>query len=149
MPFVSVTRLRARSMRFLPAILLHTWRIRKQLKRSSGFLGGYLASGPRLALWTVTLWEDQIAMRAFRSERAHLRAMPELMGSCDEASYVNWTSEGAAIPEPNEAANRLKFGHTSKLRFPSAAQASGEPWPDGKVPRYGASLQSSKSCRES
>lgn len=140
MGFVSVTRLRARGLRFLPTILLHTWLTRRQLQQSSGFLGGYLATGPGLALWTVTLWKDQVSMRAFRNAQAHLRAMPDLIGSCDEASYVHWTSASQEIPEPGEAADRLKLGQTSKLRFPSPAHASGEPWPDGKVPRKGANL---------
>lgn len=140
MAFASVTRLRARSFRFLPTILLHTWRTKRQLRQSGGFLGGYLATGPGLALWTVTLWEDEISMLAFRNAQAHLRAMPDLIGSCDEASYAHWTSATGNIPDPGEAAERLRQGRTSKLRFPSPAHASGETWPDRKVPREGASL---------
>ena len=140
MAFISVTRLRPRSIRFLPIIVLHTWRSRKQLKGAQGFLGGYLASGSRFALWTVTAWTDEASMRAYRNTGSHLRAMPRLIDVCDEASVVHWTSENGTIPEPVDAAERMKAGRLAKLRYPSAAHASGHCWPDGIVPRKGPLL---------
>lgn len=140
MTFASVTRLRPRSVRFLPGILMHTWRTRKQLEKADGFLGGYLATSPGLALWTITLWRDETAMRSFRNAQSHLRAMPTLIRACAEASVVNWNDAGEVIPEPSEAAERLKSGRTSKLRYPSTAHAAGDAWPDAKVPRKGPSL---------
>lgn len=141
MAFVSVTRLRPRSLRFLPAVAFHTWRSRSQVKRAEGFLGGYLASGPKLALWTVTVWADEAAMMAYRNGSPHLKAMPKLIGSCDEASVVHWKAENASVPSPDEAAERMRQGRTSKVRYPSRAQRAGNPWPDGKVPVKGPGLQ--------
>jgi hypothetical protein len=140
MAFVSVTRLRPRSLRFLPGVALHTWRSRRQLRRAPGFLGGYLASGPHLTLWTVTVWQDEAAMRAYRNAAPHLKAMPKLIGWCDEAAVVHWTADDSAIPSPAEAAERMKGGRLSKVRHPSPGHAAGDPWPDGKVPLKGPAL---------
>jgi hypothetical protein len=149
MAFVSVTRLRPRRARFLPAILLHTWRSRRQLRRAEGFLGGYLATSRGTtpwtpALWTVTLWRDEPAMRAFRNSGAHLKAMPLLIGACDEAAVTHWQSEHAEAPEPAKVAERMRGGRVSKVRHPSPEHAAGEAWPDGRVPVRGARLNLGK-----
>lgn len=140
MAFISVTRLRPRSLRFLPGVALHTWRSRRQLKGVPGFLGGYLGSGPNLALWTVTVWTDEGAMRAYRDAAAHFKAMPKLVGWCAEASVVHWTTDCSLVPSPDEAAERMKAGRTSKLRHPAPGHAAGDPWPDRAVPFRGPGL---------
>ena len=140
MTFVSVTRLRPRSLRFLPTIAFHTWRSRRQLKRTKGFIGGYLGAGPKFALWTVTVWTDEASMRAYRNASSHLKAMPKLVESCAEASVVHWSTDNTLIPSPSEVAERMKQGRTSKLRYPTPQHAAGCPWPDGKVPFKGPGL---------
>ena len=140
MAFISVTRLRARSIRFLPTIVLHTLRSRKQLREAPGFIGGYLATSPQWAFWTVTVWTDEASMKAYRNSGSHLRAMPKLIGSCDEAAVAHWTSAGPVIPQPDEVARQIEGGRTSKVRYPSAAHAAGQCWSDGQVPRKGPSL---------
>lgn len=140
MPLVSVTRLRPRSIRFLPTVILHSWRSKKQLRGASGFMGGYLASGPKFALWTVTVWADEASMRSYRNSKSHVKAMPKLIGSCDEAAVVHWEQDAATIPEPSEAAERMKHGRLSKVKHPSAAHVAGDCWPDGMVPRMGPRL---------
>ena len=140
MAFVSVTRLRVRGFRFLPTIALHTWRSRRQLRGAEGFIGGYLATGPRLTLWTVTVWANEAAMRAYRNAAPHLKAMPKLIRACDEAAVVHWTSGDGAVPSPAEAAERMKAGRLSKVRHPSADHLAGEAWADGEVPARGPGL---------
>jgi hypothetical protein len=139
-PYVSVTRLRARGPRFLPRLALHTWRSARQIRSSEGFIGGYLAIGPRITMWTVTVWRDVNAMRGFRNTSWHLKAMPALLDSCDEAAVTSWTSEDTAVPEPEAAAERMATGRPSKVRNPSPAHASGQTWPDRQVPRRGPTL---------
>jgi hypothetical protein len=138
--FVSVTRLRARHIGFLPRLAWHTWRSTRQIRRSKGFLGGYLAIGPRSTMWTVTVWSDSAAMRAFRNTSWHLKAMPTLIVSCDEGAVVNWEAEELVPPAPEAAAERMRMGKPSKVRHPSAAHAAGIAWPDGRVPRKGPVL---------
>jgi hypothetical protein len=136
MPLTSVTRLRLRSPRFLPAFLLHTWRSARQAQRSSGYLAGYFALGSGLTFWTVTTWADAEAMRAYRNGGAHVRAMPRLIGWCSEASVAHWEQGGTEPPLPTEAARRLgSEGKLSKVRQPTAAHVSGATWPDAIEPR--------------
>jgi len=80
-------------------------------------------------------------MRAYRNGAAHLKAMPKLMASCDEAAVVHWTSDTNDVPQPPEVAERMRQGRTSKLRHPSAAHTAGNTWPDGKVPLKGPVLR--------
>ena len=123
-------------------LAFHTWRSSRQIVRADGFLGGYLASGPGMALWTVTVWVDGAATRAYRNSAEHLRAMPVLIGSCDEAAVAHWFAEDVALPSPAAAAAALKEGgRTSKLRHPSPGHAAGDTVPDDKAPARGPSLR--------
>jgi hypothetical protein len=131
----SVTRLRLRAWRLVPAFLYRAFRSQRQAERSDGFLGGYVAMAPRRAFWTVTLWRDAEAMHAYRRAGAHLAAMPKLLDWCDEAAVAT-LADVEALPEPEEAARRLAAeGRLSKVRHPSEAHAGGAVCPDGAVPR--------------
>jgi hypothetical protein len=139
---ISVTRLRIRRIRYLPAFFFHFLGSQRQLRRSDGFLGGYTALGKGLVFWTVTAWRDANAMRAFRRTDAHLKAMPKLLKWCDEASVASLQDAGAVPLEPAEAARRLRLdGRISKVSNPSPAQARGELWPDGILPRRGSPIR--------
>jgi hypothetical protein len=135
MPFVSVTRLRPHRLWHAPGLVVDSLRIARQIRRTAGFLGGYLAIGKGLSFWTVSVWEGAAAMVAFRNNGAHREAMPRLIRICDEASYAHWDQPEAAPPCPAEAALRLaSAGKLSKVRYPSADQNAGRPWPDGMAP---------------
>ncbi len=122
MAFVSLTRLHLRSLRFFPAFLWHTLASTRQIKRAPGFLAGRLGSDSSLAFWTVTVWRDQAAMNAYRTSGPHQRAMPKLIGWCDEASIANWTQETPDVPGWTEAHRRMASeGRRSKVRYPSPA----------------------------
>ena len=122
MVFVSITRLRVRSWRFMPAFAAHTLRTNFQVKRAEGFAGGGLLPDRKLTFWTMTLWQDQAAMRAYITTGAHLKAMPKLLEWCDEASVVHWTQDEPNLPSWNEADHRMRAeGRVSKVRHPSAA----------------------------
>ena len=98
--------------------------------------------GKGLVFWTVTEWGDAKAMQAYRRTGAHLKAMPKLLEWCDEASVAT-LEDASEIPiEPAEAARRLRLdGRISKVRKPSPAQARGELWPDGILPRRGSPIR--------
>ncbi len=117
MVFVSVTRLRIRSVRFLPAFLLHSARAVRQIERAPGFRGGALLADRGWAFWTVTAWDDQQSMRSSLDAGAHRAAMPRVSGWCDEASVVHWEQPDGALPTWDEADGRMRReGRPTPLR---------------------------------
>jgi hypothetical protein len=100
-----------------------------------------LAGGPGRAFWTITVWRDEAAMRAYRLADSHGSAMPKLLEWCDEAAMAHWEQPGAALPPIADAARGLgERGRVSKVRHPSPAHAQKKSWPDGKVPPGGTRL---------
>jgi heme-degrading monooxygenase HmoA len=125
MPLISLTRLRVRSFRYLPGFLWDTFQSVRQVQRSPGFLGGRLLVNSGYVFWTMTAWQDEAAMNAYRTSGAHRQAMPELLNWCDEAAVVHWTEESAEIPEWQQAEQHMsENGRLSKVNHPSAVQAS-------------------------
>jgi hypothetical protein len=143
---LSITRLRLRSWRFVPAFLYYSVRSQRQACRSPGIIDGYVAQGPTLVFWTVTMWEDVAAMRAYRASGAHRSALPKLAQWCDEACTASLTVDLEKAPVPAVAADFLvSDGRIFKVAKPSVAQARGENWPDGVVPSVGGRITSDKS----
>ena len=103
MPFVSVTRLRIRSVRFLPFFFLSAVRSQHQVKASPGFVGGAFLADQSRTFWTMTGWNDEASMRRFMTSGAHKAAMPRLMRWCDEASVVHWEQTADELPTWGEA----------------------------------------------
>ncbi|MGA9393602.1 MAG: DUF3291 domain-containing protein [Candidatus Sulfotelmatobacter sp.] len=118
--FVSVTRLRVRSAIYLPAFVWETFLSQWQVLRATGFRGGRLLIDARLTFWTLTLWENDRAMKVFRGSGAHAKVMPRLAKWCDEASYAHWASEIDSVPEWQDAYEHLvKDGRLSRVERPS------------------------------
>ena len=116
----SVTRLRVRSLLNLPAFMWMTIFTQRQIVRAPGLIGGGLLLDRHRTFWTLTVWENEKAMKAFRGTGAHARAMPKLAAWCDEAAYAHWESQGATIPEWKEAYLRLvSEGKLSRVAKPS------------------------------
>lgn len=124
MMFISLTRLRIRSFRFLPAFALHLMRTRRQIRSASGFKHGALLADRSLAFWTMTAWESQECMRRYMNSGPHKKAMPHLLHWCDEASVAHWVQPDAALPDWSEAHRRMRSeGRPSKVLHPSAHHA--------------------------
>ena len=127
MPFISITRLRVRSLLYLPAFLWQALGSLRQSQRSRGFLGGRVLREARNTFWTVTAWDDDAAMNAFRTSGAHGQAMPKLLDWCDEASVAHWIQPTTELPTRLEAHRRmLAEGRLSKVSHPSPAQLAKE-----------------------
>jgi Domain of unknown function (DUF3291) len=125
MVFVSLTRLRLRSIRFVPVFALNAFRSVAQIRKSSGFRGGATLADRSWTFWTMTLWDSQENMRAFMNSGAHKRAMPRLLHWCDEASVAHWTQPDASLPSWTEANEKLRqLGRPSKVLNPSPNHAS-------------------------
>ena len=116
----SVTRLRLRSVMFLPMFVWRTILSQRQLERAEGFLGGRLLVDPGMTFWTLTVWESELAMRGFRGSGAHARVMARLPEWCDEAAYGHWVQTGDQIPTWEEAYERLVAeGRLARVAHPT------------------------------
>src|SRR6185295_19698836 len=93
MVFISVTRLRVRSARFLFPFLWAVFFIRRQLVRAEGNRGFQLRNESQMTFWTLSAWADEAAMKAFMLSGPHRKSMPKLMEWCDEASVGHWLQE--------------------------------------------------------
>ena len=79
------------------------------------------------AFWTVTLWQDEQAMRQYMGSGAHKQAMPKLVDWCNEAASVHWVQDDATLPTWEQAKLKLKTsGRLFKVKHPSAAYKTGE-----------------------
>jgi hypothetical protein len=123
MPFVSITRLRVRSWRYLPAFLLQSFRSAYQAKHAAASLAVTILRDANQVFWTCTMWIDEAAMRAFMRSGAHRRVMPHLAKWCDEAALAHWTQNAPEPPSWHEAHQRLRQGgRRSRVNHPSLAQ---------------------------
>ena len=118
--FVSLTRLKIRSVRFLPFFFLHALGTMRQVRKAPGLQTGAVLNDRQWTFWTMTAWDTQANMRQFMNSGAHKRVMPHLLNWCDEASVAHWEQEDGALPSWTGAAERMrKQGRPSKVRFPS------------------------------
>src|SRR5579864_1366891 len=116
----SVTRLRVRSLRYVPAFLWMTFLSQRQVARAPGFLGGRLLMDAHWTFWTLTTWENEHAMKAFRGSGPHAKVMPHLVKWCDEAAYAHWSPAGDSVPSWLEACQHLVAeGRLSRVAHPS------------------------------
>jgi hypothetical protein len=121
---VSLTRLRIRSVRFVPGFFWYAVRSTRQTAKAAGFLDGSLLADRRWTFWTMTAWESQEKMRAYMISGAHKAAMPHLLHWCDEASVAHWSQETAKLVPWEEADRRMReTGRPSKVLHPSADHA--------------------------
>ena len=126
MPLIAVTRLRLRSLRHLPGFLWLTFRSRTQARRAPGHLETRLLKDAKLAFWTMSAWENELAMRAYMVSGAHRTAMQWLKHVCDEAAIVHWLQESAELPDWLAAHRRMVAeGRPSNVHHPSPAHLAG------------------------
>ena len=130
MPLASITRLRVRSLRYLPEFLFRALASVRQARATPGCLFADVRREAGLVFWTRTLWRDEPAMRAFLVSGAHRVVMPKLLDWCDEASLAQWPQEGDAPPDWATAEMKVRSeGRVSRVRNPSQAHQRGETVP--------------------
>jgi len=91
-------------------------------KHGTGSLGVKSRLSDGLAFWTMTVWQDESALSAFRITPPHRHAMPKLLERCDDAAVVHWNQESEGVPD-RESAERCmaESGRLSTVNRPSAA----------------------------
>jgi hypothetical protein len=123
---IAVTRLRLRSARFLLPFLWYALRSARQARGWPGNRGTRFRRSCGLRFWTVTAWQEEAALNAYRVASPHREAMPRLLGWCDEAALAHWQQENDTLPTWEEAAARLRAGgRLSKVQCPSPDQRAG------------------------
>lgn len=122
MTLISITRLRLRSIRFLPAFLWYAIRSNNQAKSAPGNLASITRAQGNSVFWTMTVWDSEASMRSFMRSGAHGEAMPKLQNWCDEAAVVHWQTENATLPTWEEAEIAMMTrGRFTPLTHPSIA----------------------------
>ena len=122
MPLVSITRLRVRSWRYLPAFAVAALRSALQARRAKGSLAVTILREAHHTFWTRSLWTDEAAMKAFMVSGAHRTIMPKLLEWCDEASVARWTQASAQEPAWEDVHQRMqRDGRPSRVNHPSEA----------------------------
>ena len=115
-----VTRLRVRSLSFAPGFVSETLLARRQVVRATGFLGGILLIDTGSTFSTLTVWERDPAMKAFRGSGEHVGVMPRLAERRDEAAYADWSPANGSVPNGPEVHHRLVAeGRLSRVTHPS------------------------------
>lgn len=134
---VSITRLRVRSIFYMPLFMLHAMRTMMQAQKAPGVLGVETRFEPGHVVWTKTVWTDEAAMKKYRGSGAHQVAMRLLSDICSEAAYTRWMQETPALPTWEEAHQRvLTEGKLSKVKHPSPLHTAGKTAPDGMKPGF-------------
>jgi heme-degrading monooxygenase HmoA len=125
MNIVSVTRLRLRSIRFLPAFLYRALRAAIQVRRADGCLA-FTAGRRGEAFWTITVWRNEAALQAFVLSGAHRIAMRYLVKWCDESSTARFEWGSALAPDWTEAVRRMaSVGRVTPIPHASPAHKAG------------------------
>jgi hypothetical protein len=123
MYFVSVTRLRVRSLLFLPQFFWANEASVKAIKKIPGYINGKELVDKGFTFWTVTIWDSVEAMKQFRNNDPHKSVMRKLPHWCDEAAYVHWQQETDDFPDWNTIHRRLlDEGKITKVLHPSPQQ---------------------------
>lgn len=120
MPLVSITRLRVRSWKYLPAFVVASFRSALQARRAKGNLAVTLLREAHNTFWTRSLWADEAAMKSFMVSGVHRTVMPKLLKWCDEASVARWIQDSAQQPTWDEVHQRMqRHGRASRVNHPS------------------------------
>lgn len=125
MYFVSVTRLRLKSLIYFPGMVRANSAVSKQLVVTPGFVAGKELIDKGLIFWTITVWQGDADMKVFRNSEAHRKAMQKLPDWCNEATYAHWLQETDQLPNWEAVHHKIiSEGSVSKVRHPSADHAT-------------------------
>jgi hypothetical protein len=126
-PIVSITRARLRSIRFLLPFARCSLRCWWQATNTAVNLGVRLRKTRGLRFWTLTIWENEDALKAYRDILLRGKVMPRARHWFDENSAAHWEQESMKMPSWENAASLLKErGHFSEVDHPSKSQKSGQ-----------------------
>jgi hypothetical protein len=116
----ALTRLKLRSIVFLPQFLWLSLRCIFQGQRTDGLLyGAVIIEWPK-TFYTITIWSQKRDMLKYLGRDAHLNSMPRLPKWCCEAGVTHFQCNQGIVPSDAELKTRLRNGKVSHVLFPSA-----------------------------
>lgn len=120
MPYLSMTRLKLRSLRHLPHFSLHTARVVRQVQRTPGFIDGQIMFALELSAWTVVLWESDAAIRTYFTNGVHGRGQSYIYVWASEANHAHVAVDHLELPSWEEVARSLsEIGRFLTIPYPS------------------------------
>ncbi len=105
-----LTYLPLKRYRMIPRFLFYTARVLVQLCKSNGLVGyslrAYLFENN---FWTLSVWEDESALRNFAFKGFHKGVMKLLRNDMGSTRFIKWAVNGTDVPLSWEDAMR-RFG---------------------------------------
>jgi len=100
-----LTYLPLRRFRTLPAFTRFILAVQGQLAGAGGLVGYALRARPvSRRFWTLSVWDDEAALRQFVVAKPHRDIMQSLRGKMGETSFTRWRVRGSDLPLPWEDA---------------------------------------------
>ena len=79
-----------------------------------------------LAFWTLAMWQNNQAIKAFAPASPHREVMQKLPHWCDEAAFADWQQDTADWPSWEVATEKLRAtGRLVAVLHPSEKQKGG------------------------
>lgn len=93
----------------MPQFFYYTRRVQTQLKSARGLIGySLLAHVLVKRFWTLSVWENDVALTDFIHKQPHRETMTTLRRHMGGSEFVRWKIEGTAVPPSwHEAMERL------------------------------------------
>jgi hypothetical protein len=134
MAVMVVTRLRLKDPALLDEFFTDAVAAIEQAQHFQGNLGADALADADNAWWSVSAWQERAPMRAFVSSEPHQTILTRLDHYCDEATFVDWEQEDAALPDWQTCWRHLTAdGKVAHLSQPSAEHPT-RAFPDPVVP---------------
>ena len=123
MPYLSMTRLKLKSVIYLLPFGIQNEQVIRQIRTSHGFLKGKELAALDLSMWTATLWDSQESIKAFYFSSFHKDAMKNISVWASEAVTARREIDSfQELPSWEEIRNELmKAGHFTPLQDTSSA----------------------------
>ncbi|MGA8833407.1 MAG: DUF3291 domain-containing protein [Desulfomonilaceae bacterium] len=94
-----LTYLPLKRYRMIPRFLFYTVRVLVQLSKSNGLVGYSLRANLfKNNFWTLSVWEDESALRNFAFKGFHKGIMKLLRNDMGPTRFIKWAVKGTEVP---------------------------------------------------
>ncbi len=107
-----LTYLPLKSLWALPQFFYYSRRIQTQLKSAPGLIGySLLAHVLAKRFWTLSVWENEVALAKFIHKHPHQEAMVIMRRFMGGSEFIRWRVKGNAVPPRWQEAMRRFHEH--------------------------------------